>query len=83
MSLLFLLAALPPSAESIKEWQALLADPRLYQALTTQEQIQEIRREDDHFLIQTQEGSLQVDIHYHPQKHLGPAQFSLSAPRRM
>jgi hypothetical protein len=68
-------ALLPPLAQSIKEIEALVADPRFYQALGSAEAIQEITRNEHGYQIVTQHYTMQVNIEYLRTGKIGPAQF--------
>lgn len=70
-------ALLPPLYESIKEYKALLNDPRFVDNLTSGETILDIRREHNNFEVITNQHKLNVKIVYEPQGRPGPAQFHL------
>ncbi len=81
--LIFLLAAcfsttyalLPPLAQSVREIEAILSDPRLYQSLGSGEKIVGIERTDSGYVVMTHNYSLQVTIVYHALPYPGPARF--------
>jgi hypothetical protein len=71
-------AALPPLAQSIREMKALLAEPRFYEALGSAEQIKNIVRTENGYLVLTQNYAMNVDIRYLEREDLhfvGPARF--------
>lgn len=70
-------ALLPPLYQSVKEYKALLNDPRLEKTLNSGEFIQNIERKDNLFEISTNKQILKVDIIYHKQRTPGPAEFQL------
>ena len=72
-----LFAALPPLAQSTKEMRAILNDSQLYQALGSAQNIEEMSRIDNGWVVKTQEYALQVDVVYLEQKRAGPVQFEL------
>lgn len=79
-------AALPPLAQSTRELQTLLSDPRVYQSLGSAEIIQNITRTETGYLIVTQHYALPVDIKYGEgdRKIIGPQEFEFEfqEPRR-
>jgi len=71
-------AALPPMAQSIREIEAILSDPQLYQILGSAEMIQRIEQiEHGHYIVLTRNHSLQVTLNFIPLGHPGPAKFSI------
>lgn len=70
-------ALLPPLAQSIREIEAILADPRLYQSLGSPEMIVGIERNEQGYVVVTRNYSLQVILTYTPLPHPGPARFDL------
>lgn len=71
-------AALPPLAQSSREIQALLTHSQFYQNLGSAEQIQNIIRTEEGYLVLTQNYAMLVDIKYGgEQKRIGPVQFQL------
>jgi hypothetical protein len=77
-ALLFaLFSALPPFAQSSREVQAILADPRAEQFLGSGQPIQTIERKGNGYEISTARSSIWVDILYSPAKRPGPIPFEL------
>ena len=74
-----LFGALPPLSQSLKETQALLADPRFYHSLGSAESIREIIRTESGFLVLTQHYALPVEVVHSPKdsKMVGPIPFEL------
>lgn len=70
-------AALPPLAQSIREIEAIIKDPQLYQLLDSAESIRDIKRTDGGYLVITAHQSLEVTITYLPSDRPGPAKFAL------
>ncbi|PIS03424.1 MAG: hypothetical protein COT85_00130 [Chlamydiae bacterium CG10_big_fil_rev_8_21_14_0_10_42_34] len=73
-------AALPPLAQSVREYKALLADPQFYASFKSADQVKEILRTERGFLVLTQNSAMHVDIHYKEAMtpgFMGPAQFEL------
>ena len=71
-------AALPPLAQSAREIQAILTDPKTYQILGSAEQIQEVRKTDTGYLVVTKNYQLQVDVRYGGGDRIaGPVHFEL------
>jgi hypothetical protein len=72
-------AALPPLAQGIREYEALLSDPKFYQFLGSAETIRDILRTDHGFLVFTEHYVMKVDVLYRgrDQRLIGPAQFEL------
>lgn len=70
-------ALLPPLYQSVKEYKALLNDPRLEKNLGSGELIKTIERKDNRFEITTNKQTLRVDIVYKKQRQPGPAEFEL------
>lgn len=72
-------AALPPLAQSTREMQALLSDGKFYESLGSAEQIKEIIRTDQGYLILTQNYVMRVDVKYGggDRKIIGPIHFEL------
>jgi hypothetical protein len=72
-------ALLPPLAQSAREMQAILSDPRLYESLSSAEVIQEVMRNEAGYLVVTQNYTLQVDLRTisREPKNYGPARFEL------
>jgi len=68
---------LPPLPQSIREIEAILADPRLYQSLGSPEMIVGIERTEHGYVVLTSNYSLQVTLTYTPLPYPGPAQFVL------
>lgn len=68
---------LPPLAQSTREIQTLLADPRFYSSLGSAELIEQITRNDTGYLVATQHYTMQVDLRtIRREKPIcGPAQF--------
>lgn len=73
-----LFGALPPLAQSSKEIQAILADPRLQEQLGSAEVIHEIIRTNGGYVVMTQSYSMRVDVHYSNEpRRIGPVSFHL------
>ena len=73
-----LFAALPPLAQSIREIEPLLVDPRLQEWLRSAVAIQEILYIDGGYLVRTQNYFLRVDVEYlKTTKQAGPILFQL------
>jgi len=70
-------AALPPFSQSVREIEAILSDPRLYQLLGGAEPIQEIQRGDAGYIVTTKNQTVEVVITYLPLDRPGPAKFTL------
>lgn len=70
-------AALPPLYQSIKEFKALLDDPKLTKNLSSGEMITEINKVDNDFEITTNKQKMNVRVVYQSQKQPGPAVFKL------
>lgn len=70
-------AALPPLAQSVRELQAILADPHVQEELGSAEAIEEIVRTDNGYELKTQSRRLPVDVQYKPAKRPGPVPFEL------
>ncbi len=72
-------AALPPLAQSTREFQALLSDQRFYDSLGSAEQIKEIIRIKNGFLVLTKNYMMQVGVKYTgaDQRIMGPIRFEL------
>jgi hypothetical protein len=70
-------ALLPPLAQSIREIEAIVSDPKFYSCLGSPEIIESIERTESGYLILTQNYSMEVLIHFAATKKIGPAQFSL------
>lgn len=68
---------LPPLAQSVRELEAILEDPRLYDLLGSGEVIQEILKNSEGYLVLTRRYALRVELVYTPQKRIGPAAFEL------
>ncbi len=70
--------ALPPHFQELREKEAILKDPRLFQFLGNA-QIVEIRKIASGYLVRTETEELRVDVHYLPQEpgFCGPARFEL------
>jgi len=70
-------ALLPPLYQSVKEYKALLNDPRLEKTFASGEFIQSIERKESGFTVTTNKQILKVDIVYKKQRLPGPAEFQL------
>lgn len=68
-------SALPPLYQSLKEYEELLANPKLAEKLTSADYIQNIQRDESGFLIQTNKHTMRVDIIFDRQDMPGPAKF--------
>jgi hypothetical protein len=72
------LKALPPAAQVLREWQALLKHPEFAALLSSGETVQKISRTESGFLIETENHIVDVEIRYKGAGGLlGPAQFDL------
>ncbi len=74
-------AALPPMAQSAREMQAVLADPKLQEYLGSAEPIQEIKRTEEGYLVLTEHFVMKVDVVYSQAKRPGPVPFELEFQR--
>jgi hypothetical protein len=72
-----LTAALPPFAQSSREIQAILADPKLYELLGSAEGIEEIIRVEDGYDVFTRSKSVHAHIRYVGSKMMGPVNFEV------
>lgn len=72
-------AILPPLAQSIRETEALLSDPKFYNSLGSAEMIEEIIRTESGFLVITQNYAMRVDVKYKGREggRVGPVAFDL------
>lgn len=70
-------AVLPPLYETIKEYKALLDDPRLADSFTSGESIIAINRNYNTFDVITNQRKLTVKVEYDEVKRPGPAEFHL------
>lgn len=70
-------ALLPPLYQSVKEYKALLNDPRLEKNLSSGELIQNIERTETGFEVTTNKQVLKVAVIYKKQRMPGPAEFQL------
>lgn len=70
-------AALPPMAQSAREMQALLSDPRLQEYLGSAEAIQEIVRTGEGYVVLTENYVMKVNVVYSQSKRPGPVPFEL------
>lgn len=72
-------AALPPLAQSIREYEALLSDPKFYALLGSAERIRDILRTEHGFLVFTEHYVMKVDVLYggRDQQLIGPIHFEL------
>lgn len=72
-------AILPPLAQSIRETESLLSDPRFYSSLGSAEMIKEIVRVENGFLVITQNYAMRVDVKYKGREgqRVGPIAFEL------
>lgn len=68
---------LPPFAEDIREIQAILCDPQLYNSFASSEILQKIEKDESGFLLTASHHTMQVNVIYIPQDLIGPAQFRL------
>ncbi len=71
-------ALLPPLAQSVREMEAILEDPRLYDLLGSAESLQQILRTPEGYLILTRKYAVRVELEYAMQRKIGPASFELS-----
>ena len=71
-------AVLPPLAQSIREIQALCSDSNFYDKLGSGEQIKDILRVEEGYLVMTSNYAMLVHVKYDKeQKFVGPSQFHL------
>lgn len=70
-------AVLPPCAQSLREIEAIVSDPELYQLLGGAESVQGIFKTNGGYAVFTQNCFLKVDIKYLPTQRIGPAAFEL------
>lgn len=70
-------AVLPPLYESVKEFKALLNDPRLTENLTSGEPILAIEKEYTDFTVTTNEHTMKVKVVYEEMARPGPNEFHL------
>ncbi|MBS0624907.1 MAG: hypothetical protein JSS32_02515 [Verrucomicrobia bacterium] len=70
-------AALPPLAQSSREIQAILVDPRLQEMLGSAELIQSITRTEEGYVVITSNYQLRVDVEYKSSQRIGPVSFDL------
>ena len=71
-------AALPPLAESIEEYKALLELPELYNSFQKPNPIQKIKRVGNSFIITSNEEVVIADIEYLPLEQPGPSKFNIT-----
>ena len=70
-------ALLPPLAQSVREMEAILEDPRLYDLLGSGETIEQILRTPEGYLVLTRRYAVRVELEYSSQRKIGPAEFEL------
>lgn len=72
-------AALPPLAQSVREFEALLSDAKFYDSLGSAEKIRDILRTESGFLVFSEHYVMRVDVKYggREQRIIGPAHFEL------
>ncbi len=70
-------AALPPFYQSVKEYKALLSSPELANELGSAAMVRDIQRNDEGFVVTSQQQTLVVDVVYDPISKPGPAKFHL------
>lgn len=72
-------AALPPLAQSIREYEALFSNPKFYEFLGSAERIRDVLRTEHGFLVFTENYVMKVDVVYggRDQRLIGPVQFEL------
>lgn len=73
-----LFAALSPLNESIVEIGAILKNPKLTDSLPTTENLQEIIRAENGYLVISDNYQMAVDIAYQPATQPGPQKFTLT-----
>lgn len=71
-----ILQALPPNVQEAREIKAILEDSRLYERLKG-EMIEKIERTEGGYLITTPTDGFFVQVHYLPNKIIGPAKFEI------
>jgi hypothetical protein len=70
-------AALPPLAQGIREIDAIVTDPELYQLLGSSEAIQQVIKTEGGYAVLTRNYYLRVNVKYIPNQLIGPASFEL------
>lgn len=70
-------ALLPPFAQSMVELKAILNSKELAETFGMAENIQEIKKTEHGYIIQTHSQQVEVDVKYLPASRPGPAQFDL------
>ncbi|MEI8365596.1 MAG: hypothetical protein WCF65_04175 [Parachlamydiaceae bacterium] len=71
------LGVLPPLYSTLNHYKVLLTSPQLTEKLDSGELIEDIKLQDNSFLITTSKHTLQVDVEYDHQPMPGPARFHL------
>ena len=70
--------ALPPAVQRVNEFLALLSDERLYQKLGNAEKIERIEKNENGYLVYTDNYTMQVNVKYIPEtRFCGPAKCEL------
>lgn len=70
-------AILPPLYHTSNEIKAILVNPEFGQKLHSGEMIESIQRNEDGYLVTTNQHTMQVHVKYLPSERPGPAQFDL------
>lgn len=70
-------AVLSPLYQSLREFKTLLDSPEIAANFSQGEQIEDIRRSKNSYIITTGEKQMVVDVVYTPSKKIGPAEFKL------
>ncbi len=68
-------AALSPYYQSVREYETLLQDPKLAEALGQGEEISTIQRDSSGFVVSSSKKTVRVNVVYDPQDHPGPRKF--------
>lgn len=72
-----LFAALAPLQQSIREMQSVLMYPGLNDLISQSDQIQEITRVSDGYLVITKEKVIKGKVIFHKGKRIGPKKFTI------
>lgn len=76
-------AALSPYYQSIREYESLLQDPKLAEALGQAEEISNIQRDALGFVVTSPKKTVRVNVIYDPQNQPGPRKFHFEDFREM
>lgn len=72
-----LTAALPPLYQGMKEFNAVLHDPRFVKELPAADVLESIKKTPTGYEVTTNRSVLEIEIEYLPIQHPGPAEFLL------